>query len=53
VVLDDGVVMADGTTYDLLTDEALMRRHRLELPFGFDPTSARSRSPKSIGSLPA
>ncbi len=37
VVLSDGVVVADGTTYDVLTDDALMRAHRLELPFGFDP----------------
>jgi len=45
VVLADGVVVADGRTYDVLTDEALMRAHRLELPFGFDP--------RTIGSLPA
>jgi len=37
VVLSDGHVVADGATYDVLTDEALMRAHRLELPFGFDP----------------
>ena len=37
VVLSDGVVVADGATYDLLTDDDLMRAHRLELPFGFDP----------------
>ncbi|WP_300399629.1 ABC transporter ATP-binding protein [Nocardioides sp.] len=37
VVLSDGHVVADGTTYDVLTDDELMRRHRLELPFGFDP----------------
>jgi cobalt/nickel transport system ATP-binding protein len=37
VVLSDGVVVADGQTYDVLTDDALMRAHRLELPFGFDP----------------
>ena len=37
VVLSDGVVVADGTTYDVLTDDGLMREHRLELPFGFDP----------------
>lgn len=37
VVLSDGVVVADGPTYEVLTDEALMRAHRLELPFGFDP----------------
>jgi cobalt/nickel transport system ATP-binding protein len=42
VVLSDGHVVADGTTYDVLTDDALMRRHRLELPFGFDPRSTRS-----------
>ncbi len=39
VVLSDGVVVADGPTYDILTDEPLMRSHRLELPFGFDPRS--------------
>jgi len=44
VVLSDGVVAADGPTYDLLTDEALMAAHRLELPVGFDPDR--------IGSLP-
>ena len=44
VVLADGVVVADGNTYDLLTDAALMSAHRLELPVGFDPDR--------IGSLP-
>ncbi|MEO9323210.1 ABC transporter ATP-binding protein [Nocardioides sp. C4-1] len=42
VVLGDGHVVADGRTYDVLTDDALMRAHRLELPWGFDPTSIRS-----------
>ena len=37
VVLSDGVVVADGSTYDVLTDDALMSAHRLELPYGFDP----------------
>jgi cobalt/nickel transport system ATP-binding protein len=37
VVLSGGVVVADGGTRELLTDEELMRTHRLELPFGFDP----------------
>ena len=37
VVLSEGTVVADGATYDLLTDRALMAEHRLELPFGFDP----------------
>lgn len=37
VVLSDGVIVADGTTYDVLTDETTMRANRLELPFGFNP----------------
>ncbi len=28
---------ATAAPYDVLTDAALMRAHRLELPFGFDP----------------
>jgi len=39
VVLSDGVVVADGATGDVLTDDDLMSAHRLELPFGFDPRS--------------
>ncbi len=39
VVLSGGIVVADGVTRDLLSDEALMRAHRLELPYGFDPRS--------------
>ncbi len=35
VVLDDGVVVADGPTRELLADTELLRAHRLELPFGF------------------
>lgn len=41
VVLSDGIVVADGPTYEVLTDEASMRAHRLELPFGFDPRAIR------------
>jgi cobalt/nickel transport system ATP-binding protein len=37
VVLSDGIVAAEGSTLDILTDDALMKQHRLELPFGFDP----------------
>ena len=44
VVLSEGVVVADGRTFDVLTDEALMAAHRLELPWGFDP--------RTVGSLP-
>ncbi|MEU3458631.1 ABC transporter ATP-binding protein [Streptomyces sp. NPDC006733] len=39
VVLSEGVITADGRTQELLCDEDLMRAHRLELPFGFDPRS--------------
>ncbi|WP_369194484.1 energy-coupling factor ABC transporter ATP-binding protein [Streptomyces djakartensis] len=39
LVLSDGVIVADGPTGGLLSDEELMRAHRLELPFGFDPRS--------------
>jgi len=41
VVLSDGVIVADGSTYDVLTDDVLMSAHRLELPFGFDPRTVR------------
>ncbi len=37
VVLSDGVVVADGPTREVLLDQPLMRAHRLELPYGFDP----------------
>jgi cobalt/nickel transport system ATP-binding protein len=39
LILSDGVIAADGPTGTLLSDEQLMRAHRLELPFGFDPRS--------------
>ncbi|MFH9014892.1 energy-coupling factor ABC transporter ATP-binding protein [Streptomyces sp. NPDC017943] len=39
LVLSDGVIVADGPTGGLLSDAELMRAHRLELPFGFDPRS--------------
>lgn len=35
VVLDAGRVVADGPTREILSDEALLGAHRLELPFGF------------------
>jgi cobalt/nickel transport system ATP-binding protein len=37
VILADGLIVADGATGDLLCDDELLRRNRLELPFGFDP----------------
>ena len=42
VVLSDGVVVADGPTFDVLTDEASMKSHRLELPVGFNPRATRA-----------
>jgi cobalt transport protein ATP-binding subunit len=35
VVLDGGTVVADGPTRELLADDTLLARHRLELPYGF------------------
>ncbi|QYJ04295.1 energy-coupling factor ABC transporter ATP-binding protein [Nocardioides panacisoli] len=56
VVLSEGAVVADGTTYDVLTDEALMAAHRLELPFGFDPRTTAPQSDRApsadVDSLP-
>jgi cobalt/nickel transport system ATP-binding protein len=43
VVMNAGVIVADGQTVDVLSDEALMRANRLELPFGFFPAQARAR----------
>lgn len=40
VVLDGGAVVADGGTRELLADQQLLAAHRLELPYGFDPTRA-------------
>ena len=36
VILSGGVIAADGRTPAVLGDDALLERHRLELPFGFD-----------------
>ncbi len=35
VILDEGRIVADGPTRELLADTDLLARHRLELPFGF------------------
>ncbi|MFW6092296.1 MAG: energy-coupling factor ABC transporter ATP-binding protein [Actinomycetota bacterium] len=40
VLMSDGVIVADRTTPELLADDGLLREHRLELPYGFDPRSA-------------
>jgi cobalt transport protein ATP-binding subunit len=35
VLIDQGVVIADGPTREILADTGLLAAHRLELPFGF------------------
>ncbi|HET6505665.1 MAG TPA: CbiX/SirB N-terminal domain-containing protein [Baekduia sp.] len=40
IVLDQGQVVADGPTREVLADEGFMRAHRLELPAGFNPLAA-------------
>ncbi len=37
VVLDGGRVAADGEAFSVLSDEGLLERHGLELPYGFYP----------------
>jgi cobalt/nickel transport system ATP-binding protein len=39
VILDQGRIVADGATGDLLADSDLLAGHRLELPFGFAITA--------------
>ena len=43
VILDGGRIVADAPTADLLSDEALLTAHRLELPYGFAPARPGSR----------
>jgi cobalt/nickel transport system ATP-binding protein len=45
VILDRGVIVADGATRDVLSDADLMAAHRLELPYGFSPTLPRPTAP--------
>lgn len=42
VILAGGVITADASTDEILSDENLMAANRLELPFGFDLASARA-----------
>ena len=37
LILSKGQIVADKSTYEILTDHELMLANRLELPFGFDP----------------
>jgi cobalt/nickel transport system ATP-binding protein len=43
VIIDDGVIVADGATPEVMGDPELMSAHRLELPYGFDPTMSFAR----------
>lgn len=43
VILDEGIIVADGVTPEVLGDPELMSAHRLELPYGFDPTMSFAR----------
>ena len=45
IIMDGGQIVASGATGDILADETLLARHRLELPFGFDPRLMRSKHP--------
>ena len=38
IIMDAGLVVADGATSNLLSDEALLAAHRLEMPFGYPRT---------------
>ena len=38
VILNNGSIVADGPTAELLCDRDLMAANRLELPYGFDPS---------------
>ena len=37
LVMNEGTIVADGPTRDILSDTETMRKNRLELPLGFDP----------------
>jgi cobalt/nickel transport system ATP-binding protein len=39
LVMNQGSIVADGPTRQILADAHLMRANRLELPYGFDPLS--------------
>jgi cobalt/nickel transport system ATP-binding protein len=40
LILDGGMIVADGPTRELLADEELLRASRLELPYGFALTAS-------------
>ena len=46
VVLDEGRIVADGPTADVLADGDLLAAHRLYLPAGFDPARVSGHTSK-------
>jgi cobalt/nickel transport system ATP-binding protein len=42
LIMNEGRIVADGPTAAVLSDADLMAGNRLELPFGFDPTTLHS-----------
>ncbi|MEC9324686.1 MAG: cobalt ABC transporter ATP-binding protein, partial [Actinomycetota bacterium] len=38
IVMDRGVIVADGAVAEVLSDTELLAAHRLELPWGFTVT---------------
>jgi cobalt/nickel transport system ATP-binding protein len=40
VVMNEGAIVADGPTPEILSDSETMKRNRLELPLGFNPQNA-------------
>ncbi len=44
VIFDGGRIVADGPTNRILADDELLRAHRLELPYAFDPAALGLRS---------
>lgn len=43
LVMNEGTIVADGRTSEVLADRTLMEANRLELPFGFDPGTVKPR----------
>lgn len=43
LIIDQGRIVADGETRQLLLDRELLAKHRLELPYGFDPANIADR----------
>jgi len=44
IVMNEGVITADGPTRTILADEELMRANRLEFPYGFKPDYVAGRT---------